>query len=191
MRIIYHKYQSLIKFLLTLIVGLSAYTYGYSQKYTEYEVKAAYLYNFVKFVQWPTEAFTSPEAPFVIGIYGEDPFNDILSKAFEGRTLCGRKWIIKHYVKPEEIDDCHLLFVSPVNKYELFYILNAIKKKPILTVGDKIDGFCEMGGIIDFTKQRAKYRFQINNGAAIRVGISISSKLLSLSEIIVENEVKF
>jgi hypothetical protein len=162
-----------------------------AQQYNEYDLKAAYLYNFGKFVEWPGTTSYPDGNSFVIGIYRSNPFGDILSKALKDRTVNDRKIVIKRFFTPEEIKDCQILFISDISKEELTEVLNYLQKKPVLTVGDDIGEFCESGGIINLTPQFAKYRFQINNKAAGRVGLAISSKLLSLSKIVTEDEVKF
>lgn len=163
----------------------------YSQQYSEYEVKAGYIYNFIKFVNWPNYSFDNEYAPFIIGIYGDDPFENILNEAFKDRTLYDRKWLLVHYSSPEEIKGCNLLFISNINKTELVKVLDVAKNSAILTIGDNIDEFCKMGGIINFTKQNAKNRFEINNNAAQKVKLVISAKLLSLAKIINDNENRF
>lgn len=162
-----------------------------SQQYSEYEVKAGYLYNFIKFVNWPNYSFKTEYDPFVIGIYGDDPFEDILDKAFKDRTLYDRKWLLVRYTKIEDVTGCNLLFISSVSNTELLKILDVTKDKSILTIGDNIEDFCQLGGIINFTKQNSKNRFEINNEAAIKVKLLISSKLLSLAKIINNNENRF
>lgn len=163
----------------------------YSQQYSEYEVKAGYIYNFIKFVNWPNYSFANEYSPFIIGIYGDDPFDNILNEAFKDRTLYDRKWLLVHYSKPEEITGCNLLFISSISKTELVKVLDVAKNSSILTIGDNIDEFCKLGGIINFTKQNSKNKFEINNNAAQKVKLVISSKLLSLAKIINNNENRF
>lgn len=162
-----------------------------AQHYTEYEVKAGYLYNFTNFINWPEGSFSSAEEPFIIGIYGKDPFGMIINQVLKGQKLNGRSWKIKYYFEVGEIDKCHMLFVSRASKTELLAIAEKIKNKPVLTVGDEIEEFCESGGIINFSGKYEKKRFQINNNSALKVKLVISSKLLALSRIISENEIKF
>jgi hypothetical protein len=162
-----------------------------SQQYTEYEVKAGYIYNFAKFVDWPEQVFQSENSPFIIGIYGEDPFEDALDQVLKGRKILKRNWIIKYYNSPEEVDKCHILIVSNITKYDMVTLFEKIGKEPILTIGDNVEEFCENGGIINFTGRYSRHRFQINNISAARAGIMVSSKLLALAKIITEDEIKF
>ncbi|MCB0395914.1 MAG: YfiR family protein [Flavobacteriales bacterium] len=156
----------------------------HAQTYSEYEVKAAFLFNFGKFVEWPEKAFQSPTSPIIVGIIGDDPFGDVLDKTLKGRAMNGRSWLVKRYKGVEEIDDCHILFVAGSERGRLREILNAIKNKPILTVGDEIEEFCQLGGIINFSSRQSKYGFQINKVTADQNRIRISSKLLMLAKII-------
>lgn len=162
-----------------------------AQQFTDYEIKAAYIFNFTKFVKWPDKAFDNDNSPYVLGIYGNDPFGEIIKKIIGNRKTHGRKWVVKYYSKPEQIQQCHILFITNIQHSELKRIVGHVKRKPILTVGDEIDLFCEQGGIINFAKKNTAKRFEINNTAAFNSEISISSKLLMLSKIISNDEIKF
>lgn len=162
-----------------------------SQQFTEYELKAAYLFNFGKFVQWPADAFKKNTDPFIIGIYGNNPFGEILQQTIQNKTLQNRPVILINVSTTEEAETCHILFICKTDKLQLSLIIKAINNKSILTVGDNIDEFCESGGIINFTSQHSQKRFEINNKASLKAQLIISSKLLSLSRIVTENEIKF
>lgn len=184
------KYKIIILFLV-ISTTQSLYKKAYSQQYTEYEVKTAYIYNFVKFVKWPNIAFENDNTPFIIGIYGNDPFDSIMRIAFKDRTLYDRKWLIVNFYEPSEITKCNLLFVSKVEQSELLKVFDVVKNYNTLTIGDNIENFCQQGGIINFTNRNENRRFEINNEAAVRAKLTISSKLLSLAKIISENENRF
>lgn len=176
---------------LTLIIIIIHSGNLFAQKFTEYEVKSAYLFNFTKFVEWPESYFENETSPYVIGIYKNDGFGNVLSNTIRGRLVNGRSVVIKYFNKPEEITNCHILFFPSVSRYELALVLKAIEKKPILTVGNSINQFCESGGVINFSQQYSRYRFEINNDIALESRIKISSKLLVLAKIISEDEIKF
>ena len=163
----------------------------FSQQYTEYELKAAYIYNFGKFVQWPEETFKSPSDPFIIGIYGQNPFGDILQQTIQNKTLQNRSIIIVNVTTIEEAATCQILFIGKTNKLQLSQINQGLGNKPVLTVGDNIPEFCQTGGIINFTSQHSQKRFEINNKASARIQLIISSKLLALSRIVTDDEIKF
>lgn len=163
-----------------------------AQKYTEYEVKAAYIFNFAQFVDWPPTAFTSPDAPIILGILGSDPFGIIVEKTFLKRTVRNRKWEVKYFDSIDEISNCHILFVSNISPAEFENVKAKLKGAGTLTVGNGIPGFCEAAGIINFTSKNDVKRFEVNVEAALEAKLSISSKLLSLARIVkTKGTVKF
>ncbi len=177
-------------YILILIFVFGAFA-GKAQQFTEYEVKAAYIFNFTKFIDWPEASFDNSASPYVLGIYGNDPFGDIIKKIIGNRQSNRRKWVVKYYNRPEQIKKCHVLFITDVKNSEVNQLLESIKDKPILSVGDEVNQFCEQGGIINFTQKNSSKRFEINNKEAKKAGLSISSKLLMLSKIITTDEIKF
>ncbi len=147
----------------------------------EYALKAAYLFNFAKFVEWPFNSFSNDNAPIILGILGKDPFVDILS-AIEGKEIKSRKFIVKRFSGLSSVDRCHILFISKSETKNLKRILSTLKGFGVLTVGDMPD-FARMGGIISFIEIDNKIRFEINLDAAKENDLKISSKLLNLSRI--------
>lgn len=145
------------------------------------QVKAAFLYNFTQFVDWPANAFTGNT--FVIGILGNDPFGDYLEALVKNEKVNGRSIVVQRYSGVGEIKNCQLLFINNGNSTAA---IKALAKKNILTVGDDIN-FAREGGMIRFFIENNKIRLQINLTAAREAGLSISSKLLRVSEVI-ENE---
>ena len=154
-------------------------------KAPEYSLKAAYLYNFTQFIEWPGDSFTSADAPIVIGVLGEDPFGGALDQAVKNKTAHGRSFEIKRFKQIGELRACHVLFVSGSEAKRLPEILAAVPKKGVLTVSD-IDRFAEQGGVINFYMENNKVRFKMNLSAAGRAGVKISSQLLRLGTIIRE-----
>lgn len=145
---------------------------------TEYQVKAAFIYNFLSFVQWPASDLDK-KGPVGICILGEDPFGselDVLQK----KRIRGRSIVIRRLRGLEEVGGCDVLFISRSEKRSLKRIIRSIGNKGILTVGD-MEGFGEEGGIIQFYIKDRKVRFLINRRAAERAGLRISSKLFWLS----------
>ena len=151
---------------------------GVAQPYSEYEIKAAFLCNFASFVEWPENTFDSDTSVFIIGILGEDPFGAVMERIAQSYTK--RRIIIQRYSRVEMTVRCHILFVSSSNGDNLKDILDQLTGTSVLTVSD-IEGFCALGGIVTFSKQKIKYGFEINRGAAKRADIKISSKLLRLA----------
>lgn len=147
----------------------------------EYQVKAAFLYNFAKFVEWPTQAFATASAPLVIGVLGENPFHDTLRQVVEGKTIDGHPLRVKELRSLKEVGACHILFISTSERRQLPDILKLLKGAAVLTVGE-MDGFTEAGGMINFVLvEGTKIRFQINKSAATSGGLKVSSKLLGLA----------
>lgn len=168
--------------ILTLIGVVLPFS-GQSQTPPEYKIKAVYLYNFVQFVDWPTNAFADPQSPLVIGILGEDPFGTFLRETVAGETVKGRKIELRQFEGIQEVEDCHMLFISGSERRRLKTILASLKGRSILTVGE-LEGFATEGGMVRFITENNKIRFRINLEAAKEGNLSFSSKLLQLAEIV-------
>ena len=147
---------------------------------TEYQLKAAFVYNFAKFVEWPPPAFGDATAPMVIGILGESPIRGDLDRAIRDKTINNRPLVIKEPHSAAEWTNCHILFISTSEKKRLPEILGSLHGASVLTVSET-DGFTQTGGMINFVSEGNKIRFQINEAAAKNAGLKISSKLLSLA----------
>ena len=156
----------------------------------EYQVKAAFLYNFVKFVDWPKEKVADGNEPIIIGVIGKDPFG----KAFDpikNKQVKGKKVVINRFKGLEElrksgeqikaIRKCYLLFICSSEKEKLREIINLVKDDSVLTVGE-VKGFLESGGIINFLVEGKKVAFEINNHASKQAKLKIRSKLLRLAK---------
>lgn len=148
---------------------------------SEYELKAAFIFNFTQFVDWPTNTFDSSADPIVIGIVGPDPFGAAMDKILEGEEVRGRKLKVERYARPVDVKMCQILFVSRTLASAWPDILRALRDKPILTVSD-MDRFTARGGIIQLVTERNLVRLRVNVDAAKRADISISSKLLRLAD---------
>jgi hypothetical protein len=146
----------------------------------EYDVKAAFLFNFVKFVEWPADAFAAERAPLAICVYGSDPFGRSLETVIQGERVGERGLIVERPDRLDDLEACHVLFVSGSEKDRLAAVLARVKDAPVLTVGDT-EGFLRAGGIINFILEGSKVRFLINQEAAERSGLRISSKLMRLA----------
>ncbi len=152
----------------------------------EYQIKAAFLYNFVKFVEWPAEAFADASDPIIFAVLGEDPFGDILEQTVKDKILNNRRLVIKRikkFEKGQDLDDCHILFISTSEERLLEKIVETLKDSSVLTVGE-MKRFAQRGGIINFTTKKNKVRFEINVEAAKRATLRISSRLLDLAKVV-------
>jgi len=155
----------------------------------EYQIKAAFLFNFAQFVEWPPTAFTNAEAPLCIGVLGEDPFGTALEETVLGETVHSRKLIVQHSRRVEDLTACQLIFISKSEKGHVTEILSKLSAREALTVSE-IDGFARRGGIINFYLDGNKVRFEINPAIAQREGLKMSSQLLSLGKIVQPEPVK-
>jgi hypothetical protein len=147
---------------------------------TEYQVKAAYLYNFGKFVAWPDISEEGTDRRFAICVLGEDPFGPVLDSAIAGATIRGNGVVARRIAKPQEIDGCRILFISNSERDRLQEVLMAIDKARVLTVSD-IPQFSEHGGMIQFVLDRSRVRFEINVTNAENAGLNLSSELLKVA----------
>ena len=156
-------------------------------KPTEYQVKAAFLFNIAKFVEWPERSFTGPEAPFIFGILGDDPFgNDI--DAVKKRSINGRNVQVRRFKELQEVTNCNVLFISSSETVRIETILQRLGKTGMLLVSD-INRFADRGGMINFVVQDNRVGFKINIDAVSRAGITIHSRVLNMA-IIVHDESK-
>ena len=152
-------------------------------KPTEYQIKAAFLYQFAKFVQWPDSVFADSTKQIIIGILGEDPFGDDLDNTVRGKYIHGRQIQIKRYDRLDHLNDCQILFISDSETKNLTAIFNKLRHTSMLTVGDT-ENFGREGGIINFIRKENKIHFEINVNAAQAAGLKLSSKLLNLAKIV-------
>jgi hypothetical protein len=148
----------------------------------EYEIKAAFLYNFVKFVDWPAQALPDNSPNVVIGVLGANPFGRALN-TINGRSVKGKTLVVRQVSSAQDAQNCHMLFICPSERDRLRAILDALRNDSVLTVGE-MKGFAESGGIINFTLQNDRVRFEINPAAAERARLTISSQLLRLAKIV-------
>ncbi len=176
MRLVAQQVLSLILALLGGVAGLAAA----EAPPTEYQLKAAFLFNFAKFVDWPTEAFSARDSPLVIGVLGENPFGQGLEETIRNKSVGGHPLSVKATNSLAEARKCHILYISPSETGRLHQVLDSVRDSNVLTVGET-EQFLDSGGIINFVIQGQKIRFEINAGAAKRAGLKVSSKLLSLS----------
>lgn len=146
----------------------------------EPKVKAAFLYNFTKLVDWPPQAFANANAPLIIGVLGKDPLSAELEQLVAPRVVQGRPLQIARFNAVEEIKQCHVLFISESERRKLNSIFDALRDKPILTVGD-MKGF-ESRGMITLVKSNATIDLRINLEAARQAGLQLSSRLTRLDK---------
>jgi uncharacterized protein DUF4154 len=152
---------------------------------TEYQVKAAFLYNFGRFVTWPARAFADSTAPLLVGILGEDPFGTEIDAMLRGKTLEGRPVQVQRFQELRDLGPCHILFTARSDPAFLQQLFATLRGRPVLTVGESTD-FTSRGGVIRFYLEENRVRFEINVRASQRAELWISSKLLKLARIVGE-----
>lgn len=160
--------------------GLGALASGGSGTSTppEYAVKAAYLYNFSQFVEWPSTAATADF--FRICVLGTDPFGRVLDEVVAGQKLDGVRVVARRISRPDEANGCRVLFISSSESDGLPRILAALVNSAVLTVSE-IPRFTQSGGMIGFVLEDNRVRFEVNAAAARRAGLKLSSQLLKLA----------
>jgi hypothetical protein len=151
-----------------------------AQAMSEYQLKAAFLVNFGKFIDWPDPAFASSTSPFVIGVVGDDPFGGDLDKAIAGKLVGAHPIVAKRVNSNDDMADLELVFIGSSETPRLADILRRLNSSSAVTVSD-IDRFCDAGGIIAFVVDNNRIRFEVNLDAAQKRNVKISSKLLSLA----------
>jgi len=187
-----------------LIAAIASKARADSATGSEYQVKAAFLYNFIKFADWPEEKMADDNEPIIVGIIGSDPFGDAF-KPIKDKPIRGKKVIIKLFKGLEElkkksekdtsekhpqikaIRKCHLLFICNSEKERFKETINLVQDYSVLTVADT-QGFLESEGIVNFVMEEKKVRFEINVTAAKQAKLKIRSQLLRLAKRIVEKE---
>lgn len=147
---------------------------------SEYQIKAAFLYNFARFVEWPPQAFPGPRSPIVIGVLGKNVFGDSLEQTIRNKALNDHPFQFQEFQSVKDAAHCQVLFISPSEKKRLPGILKGLSSTRVLTVSET-DHFIEAGGMINFVIEDDEVHFEINNTAAKQAGLTISSKLLSLA----------
>ncbi|HYD83765.1 MAG TPA: YfiR family protein [Opitutus sp.] len=174
---------SFVAVLCALLAPLSA-----AELTKESDVKAALLYNFTQFAEWPPSAFEGADDPFVIGIMGRDPLGGVLDKLVEHEAVAGHRIVVTRYRNVEAARQAHVLYISASERAELSHILPALAGHPVLTVAD-FDGFLDRGGMVVLQRGRnQKIRIRVNLAAAQAASLTFSAKLLRVVEIVSPEE---
>jgi hypothetical protein len=176
------------KFLAVLLWALLSSPYMHAQKTkpTDYQVKAAYLINFARFVDWP-DKLGMLQDPFTICIFGPDPFGRTLDTMLAGEKVAGRSVVAKRISTPQDSFDCRILFVSSAETGSINRVVDAANKQGVLTVSD-MQHFANRGGMIQFVTDDKRVRFEVNLTAAQHAGLTLSSELLKVATLVRTNE---
>jgi hypothetical protein len=150
----------------------------------EYEVKAAFLFHFAQFVEWPGEAFKAADSPIEYCTLGEDPFGGALDASLKGKLVGARPMRVRHLKQVREIQDCHVLFIGAEEKKAISAALASVEGSATLTVGES-EHFAQDGGMIGFCLEENKIRFEVNLTAAEHAKLKISARLLALAKSVI------
>ncbi len=171
---------------LTILLAMLVRTAA-AQSATEYQVKAAFLFNFAKFVEWPADAFPNADAPLQICVLGQDPFGRDFEQVIEDKAVNGHRLEVAHPDGVPQSRACQILFIASSEKQRVRGILRDLVGASVLTVGDT-SGFATMGGVINFVLDENRVRFEINVKAAERSHLRLSARLLTVAKLIVTDD---
>jgi hypothetical protein len=145
----------------------------------EAHVKAALVYNFAKFVEWPDDA-DAPARPMVVGVLGDPELTAVIDKTLRNKTVRGRTFDVRHFTSIDDLALCHILFVALHDAAAVQRTIRVVQDSPTLTIGN-LNGFSDWGGVIELVLEEKQFRFEINAGTARRGGLKVSSRLLRLA----------
>lgn len=169
---------------IVLIAFLSSFfTAGIARAMTESQVKAAFLYNFARYVEWPQHAFESDAAPFRICVLGADDFASVVAEIVAGKQVDARPVEVSKLSGLDGVTRCQVLFVGSWMELDRAEFFSELVGASVFTVSD-VDGFAHDGGVANFFRAQSKVRFEINPRAAQRAGLKISSRLLRLARVV-------
>jgi hypothetical protein len=165
--------------LLTFIVKVAAA----EDPVLEYRVKAGFLFNFAKFVEWPAGKLSTAEAPIVIGVLANDPAAPVLQETLQGKSANKHPLDVKILNDLSQIGACHIFFLGKTQKDRLNDVLAQAQRAPLLTLGES-ERFAEGGGMINLVRKQDSFRFEVNLAAAERAGLKISAKLAGMATLV-------
>ena len=166
--------------LVSLCLGRTALASSASPASLEYQVKAAFLYNFVSFTEWPAVAFESSSSPLRICMLGNDPFAGQLDAIVTGESVVGHALVVERLLRPPESRRCHVLFISREETFRTADVMRELGTAPVLTVGESVR-FWRDGGLVNFVLDAGHVRFDVNQKSAQQRRLVFSSKLLNVA----------
>lgn len=150
----------------------------------EYSVKAAFLFHFAQFVEWPKDSFKDAGSPLIYCTFGPDPFRGALDDTLNGKSIDTHALQVRHAKQAQDLKDCHVVFLGQLQKEQLSGTLALLKGSPVLVVGES-DHFVQAGGMIGFFLDENKIRFDINLETARNARLKINARLLSLARTVI------
>ncbi len=152
---------------------------------SEAQVKAAFVYNFARFIDWPSQAFADDGAPFVLGVIGDNEIAGAIEQLVKGKTVNGRRMVYKRLTADASLDGCHLLLIGATEKRNVGRILDRLNDNSVVTVGET-EGFVRFGGVIGFVVESSKVGFDVNVAAGKKKRVKVSSQLLKLARNVID-----
>jgi uncharacterized protein DUF4154 len=177
------RFRAVVLAVLAVLVG-ERLASAQTNPSSEYQVKAAFLFHFAQFVDWPEETFKDASSPLIYCTIGDDPFQGAWDASLRGKTLGTRAFRVQHFKQPQDIHGCQVLFIGAGEKKHLPAILAGVKGSSVLTVGES-EHFVQEGGMIGFLVEENKIRFEINLETAQKAKLRISSRLLALAKTVI------
>lgn len=177
--------QLLFATVLALVCASSA-AKAQSAPLTEDQIKAGFLFNFTKFVEWPPEIFGGANSPIVMGIVGDSLVGKLLTEVATGKSVNGRPVMVKQLKEGQDLKTCQIIFLGSSDEKHMFQLLEGLKESSVLTVGE-MPGFIHAGGMINFFIEENKVRLEINLDAATRVRLKISAKVIAVARLVPQN----
>jgi hypothetical protein len=183
----------MLKAIAAMLIGVVALTaspaasstQGRSDASPEYMIKAAYLLNFARLIEWPRDAFATPDSPVTIGIIGDDPFGPALELTMEGKRISKRPIAVRRLQWDQDLRRCHILFMGASESVRIGELASRVAGLPILIVGDA-SRLATRGATINFTIEDDRVRFEVNVEAARRARLTVSSQILRVAKIVKE-----
>jgi hypothetical protein len=178
-----HAVQKKINAALAMIMTAVCIGRAQTAAPSETQVKAAFLVNFPKYIEWPAEAFGDTNTSFVIATFGETSLDGELRKMVQGRTVNGRPVVLKRVTTNAECGDCHILFIPDSERRRVAAILENLKNSSVLTVSES-DDFLDKGGTVNLVRRDRKVRLEFNLAATRQARLQVSSKLLNVADVV-------
>lgn len=176
------RQQILACLMLVLLSVLGPRALAQDAKFSEADLKAAFLFNFTTLIEWPPEAFPKEEAKVVVGVYGDEDFATTLRTLLTEKKAHGRPFVVKRLINAADAKTCQIVFFREGETRKMAQAYDSIKKLPILTVGES-DEFLDNGGMFNFFFEDKQLRFEVNPATAENAKLTVSSKLLRLAKI--------
>jgi hypothetical protein len=165
------------------LLGILAASVCRAQTFNEYQVKAAFLYTFAKFVEWPPQAFSGPSSAITICILGDDPFGSFLDDAVRAKSVADRPLVVLRIANLPAARECRILFIAASERRRMPALLAAAATPGLLTVGDTAE-FAAQGGVIALRLDGERIRLLVNLTSADKAQLRVSSRVLSIANIV-------